>query len=165
MLTIDEQLDQALARIRQFESDTQASASLLAEASANSERLTAQVTELNAERERLAADLTAARTSLDSLTKSKTEAETRLAELTARNQTLEAAEQDIEKRASKRADEIVASTGTTTPAAVTPKGDKQTEDLVARFKAISDPKAQTTFWRSLTPQQQALILTSSATGK
>ncbi len=165
MLTIDEQLDQALARIRQFESDIQASANLLAEASANAEQLTVQVTELNAERERLAADLAAARTSLDSLTKSKTEAETRLAELTTRNQTLEAAEQDIEKRASRRAAEIVASTGNTTPAPVTAKGDKQTEDLVARFRSISDPKAQTTFWRSLTPQQQALILTSSATSK
>jgi len=162
MLTIDEQLDQALARIRQFESDTQASAALLGEASANADRLTIQVTELNAERERLSADLSAARTSLDSLTKSKTESESRLAELTARNQTLEAAEQDIEKRASKRAAEIVASTGTTAPAPVTAKGDKQTEDLVARFKAISDPKAQTTFWRSLTAQQQALILTNSS---
>ena len=162
MLTIDEQLDQALARIRQFESDTQANATNLTEAAANAERLTIQVTELNAERERLAADLASARTSIDSLGQSKTESETRLAELIARNQTLEAAEQDIERRASKRAAEIVASTGTTAPVPVTAKGDKQTEDLVARFRAISDPKAQTTFWRSLTAQQQALILTNSS---
>ncbi|XHR30405.1 MAG: hypothetical protein ACFUZC_07550 [Chthoniobacteraceae bacterium] len=161
MLTIDEQLDQALARVRQLEADAQSSASLLAEATGNTEQLTAQVTELNAERERLAADLAAARASINSLTKSKSEADTRIAEVTARNQTLEAAEQDIEQRASKRAAEIVASTGTTTPVAVTAKGDKQTEDLVARFKAISDPKAQTTFWRSLTPQQQALILSAT----
>ena len=160
MLNIDEQLDQALARIKQFESETQASASLLSEASAKIDGLSAQVTELNADRERLAADLAAVRTSLDSLGKSNAEADTRLAELAARNQTLEAAEKDIEARASKRAAEIVASTGTTTPAPVTPKGDRQTEDLIARFKAITDPKAQTTFWRSLTAQQQALILNS-----
>ena len=162
MLTTDEQLDQALARVRQLEVDAQASASLLTEATANTERLTTQVTELTADRERLAADLATARTSIDSLTQSKTEANTRIAELTARNQTLESAEQDIEQRASKRAAEIVASTGTTAPVPVTAKGDKQTEDLVARFKAISDPKAQTTFWRSLTAQQQALILTNSS---
>jgi len=162
MLTIDEQLDQALARVRQLEADAQASASFLTEATANTERLTTQVTELTADRERLAADLATARASIDSLTQSKTEAETRLAELTARNQTLEAAEQDLERRASKRAAEIVASTGTTAPVPVTAKGDKQTEDLVARFKAISDPKAQTTFWRSLTSQQQALILSNAS---
>jgi len=161
MLTTDEQLDQALARVRQLEADAQASASLLTEATANTERLTTQVTELTADRERLTADLQAARGSFDSLTQSKTEAETRLAELTTRNQTLEAAEQDLELRASKRAAEIVASTGTTAPVPVTPKGDKQTEDLVARFKAISDPAAQTTFWRSLTSQQQALILSTT----
>ena len=161
MLTTDEQLDQALARVRQLEADAQASASLLTEATANTERLTTQITELTADRERLAADLATARASIDSLTQSKTEAETRLAELTARNQTLEAAEQDLERRASKRAAEIVASTGTTAPVPVTAKGDKQTEDLVARFKAISDPAAQTTFWRSLTSQQQALILSTT----
>ena len=160
MLTTDEQLDQALARIKQFESDTQTSANLLAEASAKIDGLTAQVNELNADRERLAADLATARTSLDSLEKSKADAEARLTELVARNQTLEAAEKDIESRASKRAAEIVASTGTTAPAPVTPKGDRHTDDLVARFKAITDPTAQTAFWRSLTAQQQALILNS-----
>ncbi|XHR27617.1 MAG: hypothetical protein ACFUZC_16955 [Chthoniobacteraceae bacterium] len=162
MLTTDEQLDQALARVRQLEADAQSSASLLTEASTNTERLTTQVTELTADRERLAADLATARASINSLTQSQTEANTRVAELTARNQTLEAAEQDLEQRASKRAAEIVASTGTTAPVPVTVKGDKQTEDLVARFKAISDPKAQTTFWRSLTAEQQALILSSAA---
>ncbi len=161
MLTTDEQLDQALARVRQLETDAQASASLLTEATANNERLITQVTELTADRERLVADLATARASIDSLTQSQTEANTRITELTARNQTLEAAEQDLEQRASKRAAEIVASTGTTAPVPVTAKGDKQTEDLVARFKAISDPKAQTTFWRSLTAEQQALILSSA----
>ncbi len=165
MLTVDEQLDQALARIKRLETDLQAGANLLSEASTKIEGLTAQVTELNAERERLNADLVAARSSLESLGKSKAEVDSKLAELTVRNRMLETAEADIEKRASKRAAEIVASTGTTAPAQVTSKGDRQTEDLVARFKAITDPKAQTTFWRSLTPQQQALILHGTPTGK
>ena len=107
----------------------------------------------------------ATRTSLDSIGKSKADSDTRLAELVARNTDLESREQDIEKRALRRSAEIVAATGTSAPAPVTPKGDRQTDDLVARFRAISDPKAQTVFWRSLTAQQQALILNSPVTHK
>ena len=161
MLTVDQQLDEAQARVKTLEADAQAGANLLAEASAKNEALTLQVTELQAQSERLDADLLNARQSVESLTKLKDEAETRLGELVARNKDLESREQDIEARASKRAAEIVASTGTSAPAPVTPKGDRQTEDLVARFKAISDPKEQTIFWRSLTAQQQALILNSN----
>ena len=163
MLTVDEQLDQALALIKHLEADARAGTTLLSEASTKIDGLTIQATELHAERERLGADLTTARQSIESLGKQKGEAETRLSQLTARNQELEASEKDIETRASKRAAEIVAATGTTAPAAVTPKGDRQTDDIVARFKAITDPTAQTTFWRSLTAQQQALILSSAAT--
>ena len=165
MLTVDEQLDQALARIAQFETDARAGATLLSEASTKIDGLTVQATEHQAERERLAADLLTARQSIESLGLQKGVAETRLGELVARNQELEAAEKDVENRASKRAAEIVAATGTTAPAAVTPKGDRQTDDLLARFKAIDDPKTQTTFWRSLTAQQQALILHSESKGK
>ncbi len=161
MLTVDEQLEAALARVKALEADTQAGANLLAEESAKSETLTVQVSELQAQRERLDADLLTARQSIETLTKEKGEAESRLGELTARNKELEAREQDIEARASKRAAKIVASTGTQAPAPVTPKGDRQTEDLVTRFKAISDPTEQTTFWRSLTSQQRALILSTN----
>ena len=165
MLTVDEQLDQALALIKHLEADARAGASLLSEASNKIDALSAQLTELGAERERLAADLTTARQSIESLGTQKGEVETRLAQMTARNQELETAEKDIEKRASKRAAEIVASTGTSAPAPVTPKGDRQSEDLIARFKAITDPKAQTLFWRSLTPEQQSLILNHPQTAK
>ena len=161
MLTIDEQLDQAQARVKALEGDVQAGANLLAEASAKTETLTVQVTELQARNERLDADLLTARQSIESLSKLKGESETRLGELVARNKDLESREQDIEARASKRAAEIVASTGTRTPAPVTPKGDRQTDDLVARFKAITNPTQQTTFWRSLTAKQQAIILNSN----
>lgn len=161
MKTLDEQLEAALAQIKTLETDATAGANLMAESATKTETLTLQVTELQAQRERLDADLLTARQSIESLTKHKGEAETRLGELVARNKDLESREQDIEARASKRAAEIVASTGTSAPAPVTPKGDKQTEDLVAQFKAISDPKQQTIFWRSLTAQQQALILNSN----
>ena len=75
---------------------------------------------------------------------------------------LRSREQDLEKRASLRAAQIAAEMGSPVPAKITPKGDAQTEDLVARFKAIADPAEQTHFWRGLTPQQQAAILSAQA---
>jgi DNA repair exonuclease SbcCD ATPase subunit len=165
MLTIDEQLDQALAKVKSLEGDAQAGANLLTEAAATNTRLTTQVAELEAQRERLDADLLTARQTIGSLTQQKGEIETRLGEITARNTALEAAEQDIEKRASKRAAEILAATGTQAPAPVTPKGDHQADDLLVRFKAINDPGEQTIFWRSLTPAQQAQILAATTTSE
>ena len=165
MLTIDEQLDQAQKRVKALEADAQAGANLLTEASAKTETLTLQVTELQARNERLDADLLTARQSIESLTKQNGDTEARLGELVARTKDLESREQDIEARASKRAAEIVASTGSQAPAPVTAKGDRQADDLVARFKAINDPKEQTIFWRSLTAQQQALILNSNTNSK
>ena len=51
----------------------------------------------------------------------------------------------------------------TLPARVTPAGDAtQAAELHAQFAAITDPTAQTTFWRKLTPEQQALILKHQA---
>jgi DNA repair exonuclease SbcCD ATPase subunit len=161
MLTVDEQLDQALARVTALETDAQARESLLSESATKVELMTAQLSEATANRERLDADLLAARQNIEALTTSKTELEAQVALAHARNKELESREQDIEIRASKRAVEIVASTGTPSPVAVSPKGDRQAEDIVARFKAIADPKEQTVFWRSLTAQQQALILSST----
>ena len=58
---------------------------------------------------------------------------------------------------------VVASTGTTLPARVTPAGDAtQAAELHAQFAAITEPAAQTAFWRKLTPEQQALILKRQA---
>ncbi len=61
MLTVDEQLDQALAKVKSLEADAQAGANLLSEAATKTETLTAQITELQAQCERLDADLLAAR--------------------------------------------------------------------------------------------------------
>ncbi len=162
MLTVDEQLDQALARVTSLEADAQARETLLSEAAAKAELLEGQLVEATANRERLEADLATARQSVESLSTANAEIEAKVATLSTRNAELEAREQDIETRASKRAVEIVASTGTAAPVPITPKGDRQGEDLVARFKAITDPKEQTAFWRSLTAQQQALILSSTS---
>jgi len=87
----------------------------------------------------------------------------RLKESEARNAALEAAEQDLEKRASLRAAQIVAETGTPAPANVTPKGDQQAATLLEQFRAISDPAAQTAFWQSLSTVQQNQILAQSKT--
>ena len=38
-----------------------------------------------------------------------------------------------------------------------PAGDEQ-EPIAVRFAAITDPRAQTAFWRSLTAEQRAAIL-------
>ena len=71
MLTVDEQLDQALAKVKSLEADAQAGANLLAEAATKSETLTVQITELQAQCERLDADLLAARQSIESLRKKR----------------------------------------------------------------------------------------------
>ena len=44
------------------------------------------------------------------------------------------------------------------PLPVTSRGDAKATELVTKFKAITDPKEQTAFWRSLTPEQRTLIL-------
>jgi DNA repair exonuclease SbcCD ATPase subunit len=153
MLTVDEQLEQALARVKALESDAEARDLLLSEAQEQVITLQGQLTEANADRERLQADLDALKPLEDQV---KT--------LTERNAALEAKEQDLEKRASARAAEIVASTGSTEPAPVTPKGDLQSVDkLVEQFRAISEPQEQTLFWQSLTPQQQSAIMKAAET--
>ena len=44
------------------------------------------------------------------------------------------------------------------PLPVTPRGDAQAATLIEKFKAITDPKEQTAFWRGLTAKQRTLIL-------
>ena len=47
---------------------------------------------------------------------------------------------------------------TDVPAADTPTDEDSPAALAARFTAITDPRAQTAFWRSLTAEQRAAIL-------
>ncbi len=66
-------------------------------------------------------------------------------QLRSRNETLEAAEKDLETRAALRAAQIVAETGTQAPVKISPKGDVQASGLYEKFAAITDPTEQTAF--------------------
>lgn len=99
--------------------------------------------------------LTEERTTL--LTENKTLRE-REAALTARNATLEAAEQNLEQRAAFRAAQIAAEMGSPVPVAVTPQSENIAADLLAEFNAITDPTAQSKWWRTLSATQKAQLL-------
>ena len=187
--TIENELAQAREQITRLEADAAARDSLLTEANTKFTEATASATGLQARLEvleserqieeeslaQLRVDLDAARATNASLTSDKDtlaaqlkEIETSnaalnlsLREIQTRNAALEAAEQDLEKRASFRAAQIVAETGTTAPANVTPKGEPQTTSLLEQFQAITDPGAQTAFWQGLDDKQKALILSQS----
>jgi hypothetical protein len=47
---------------------------------------------------------------------------------------------------------------TESPTTDAPSDDDSAEALASRFAAITDPRAQTAFWRSLTAEQRAAIL-------
>jgi signal peptide peptidase SppA len=166
--SIENELAQAREQITRLESDASARESLLAEANTNQTTLQARLEALESERQIEAEALVAARADLetargthDSLTAEKDALNVRLKDIEARNAALEAAEHDLEKRAALRAAQIVAETGTPQPAAITPKGDDQSADLVDQFRAITDPKEQTVFWRGLSALQQAQILSTA----
>lgn len=144
MKPIEEQLQEALSRVQTLETDAQASASLLTEASANAESVKGQLAALTGERDQLNTDLAAARQSL--------------ATLTARNQELETKEQDIEKRVALRSAQVVASTGTQLPAKISPAGDTElpnaasatAEERIARYNELvkaKQPKAAAEFYQ------------------
>ena len=166
--TIENELAQAREQITRLESDASARDALLTEANTNSTDLQARLEALEGERKieaetlvQARADLEASKHSIASLTNDKAALDVSIKEIRVRNAALEAAEQDLEKRASLRAAQIVAETGTHTPANVTPKGDHQTANLLEQFQAITNPGDQTTFWRSLSTLQQNQILTQS----
>ncbi|MEI8312640.1 MAG: S49 family peptidase [Verrucomicrobiota bacterium] len=187
--SIENELAQAREQITRLESDASARDSLLTEANTKFTEATATATGLQARLEVLEserqieaeahvqarADLDAAKHSIASLANENSALDTNLKEIQARNAALElnfkeiearnaaleAAEQDLEKRASLRAAQIVAETGTSAPANVTPKGEPQTTSLLEQFRAITDPGAQTTFWQNLDAKQKALILSQS----
>ena len=142
---LEDQLAQARAKAESLQRDNKAQADLLAEASTNLDTLRGQVEVLKADADTLKAER-------DSARQSETV-------LKARVTALESSQADFDKRVQAEVARVVASTGTTAPAKITPAGDStQAADLHARFTAITDPAGQTAFWRSLTPAQQALLL-------
>ena len=146
---LEDQLLEARTKVDDLTRDHKAQADLLAEASATQDSLRGEVALLTAEIDTLKAERDAARGESTSL-------QTRIADL-------QASQTDFDKRVQIEVARVVASTGTTLPARVTPAGDAtQAADLHAQFAAITDPAAQTVFWRKLTPEQQALILKHQA---
>jgi hypothetical protein len=188
MKTIDEQLEEALARITQLESDATASASLLTESghqherfrqeiaaltrekdalaasasaeqiaalTAEKETLTLANAELIGQRDQLAGDFATAKQSLTSAAAAAEElakAQEQIAALTAEVTNLKANAKSAERIAAERY-----GAASPQPLPVTSRGDSKADELVTRFKAISDPAEQTAFWRSLTPEQRTLI--------
>ena len=170
MKTIDEQLEEALARLTKFESDATASASLLTEAGHQHERyrqeiaaltkdketLTLASSELTDQRDQFSRDLATAKQSLTTAATAAEElikAKEQITALTAETETLKANAKTAERIAAERY-----GAASTEPLPVTPRGDSQAATLVEKFKAIADPAEQTAFWRSLTAEQRTLIL-------
>ena len=142
-------LAEARTQVANLQRDYQAQADLLTEASTNLDSLRGEVALLTAEIDTLKAER-------DTANANATTLQTRITEL-------QSAQADFDTRVQTEVARVVASTGTTLPARVTPAGDAtQAADLHAQFAAITDPAAQTVFWRKLTPEQQALILKHQA---
>ncbi len=146
---LEDQLAEALERAASLQAENKAQAELLAEASASVDSLRGQLDLLTAEVDTLKSERDTAKGEVTGLQK-------QIADLTA-------SQADFDKRVQTEVARVVASTGTTAPARVTPAGDhEQAADLHARFSAITDPAEQTAFWRRLTPEQQALVLKHQA---
>ncbi len=147
--TLEDQLAQAHAQVETMQRDHQAQNELLTEASAHTERLTGEVGLLTAEIDTLKAERDTASAEVTKLHKQVSD--------------LQTSQADFDKRVQTEVARVVASTGTTKPAQVTPAGEStQAADLHTQFTAIKDPSEQTAFWRNLTPQQQSLILKHQA---
>ena len=170
MKTIDEQLEDALARVKQLEADTTAGSTLLSEAARQSGDLRTQLTaltqdketlalangELTEQRDQFARDLATAKQSLTSsayAAEELTKAKEQLSTLTTQIEKLKAEAKTAERVAAERY-----GAASPQPLPVTSRGDTKASELVTRFKAITDPKEQTAFWRSLTAEQRTLIL-------
>jgi signal peptide peptidase SppA len=153
-------------QVETLQRDNKAQADLLAEASTHIESLQGQLSVLTADLESVRADRDTASSNATALQSRVTElqsAQVDASALQTRIAELQASQTDFDTRVQTEVARVVASTGTTLPARVTPAGDAtQAADLHAQFAAITDPAAQTAFWRKLTPEQQALILKHQA---
>ena len=127
---IEDQLSEAREQLASLQRDHQAQTELLNEE-------TATVTSLRGEVETLSAQL-------DTLTGERDAANEQVATLQSRVTELEASQADFDKRLQLEVARVVASTGTTMPAQVTPAGDNQAaitqatslQDLVAEYTRL-----------------------------
>jgi septal ring factor EnvC (AmiA/AmiB activator) len=139
----------ARTQVETLQREFQAHSELLNEESAT-------VTSLRGEVAILTAEIGTLKAERDSAKAETTAMQSRIADL-------QASQADFDTRVQTEVARVVASTGTTLPARVTPAGDAtQAAELHTQFAAITDPAAQTVFWRKLTPEQQALILKHQA---
>ena len=158
----EDMLAAARTQVETLQRDYQAQADLLTEASTNLDSLRGEVALITAELESVRTERDSANAEITTLQARITELQSAQADastLQARIVELQAAQADFDTRLQTEVARVVASTGTTLPARVTPAGDAtQAAELHAQFAAITEPAAQTAFWRKLTPEQQALIL-------
>ncbi len=160
---IEDELAKARADLLALQADHQAQTELLTEESTTATSLRGEVELLAAEIESLRAERDDAKTASAGLITERDHATAEATTLRTRVTELQASQADFDQRLQLEVARVVASTGTTMPARVTPAGDApQAGDLHAQFTAITDPAAQTSFWRKLSPEQQALILNHQA---
>ena len=160
---IEDELAKARADLLALQADHQAQTELLTEESTTATSLRGEVELLAAEIESLRAERDDAKTASAGLITERDHAAAEATTLRTRVTELQASQADFDQRLQLEVARVVASTGTTMPARVTPAGDApQAADLHSQFTAITDPAAQTSFWRKLTPEQQALILNHQA---
>ena len=163
MKTIEDELAEARTQVVNLQRDHQAQTDLLNEASTSVDSLRGEVELLSAEIDTLKAERDDAKNQAANLITERDSASARVSSMQTRITELEASQTDFDRKLQLEVARVVASTGTTMPAQVTPAGDaSQAADLHARFAAITDPAEQTVFWRKLTPEQQALILKHQA---
>ena len=160
---IEDELAKARADLLALQADHQAQTELLTEESTTATSLRGEVELLAAEIESLRAERDDAKTASAGLITERDHAAAQATTLRTRVTELQASQADFDQRLQLEVARVVASTGTTMPARVTPAGDApQAADLHSQFTAITDPAAQTSFWRKLTLEQQALILNHQA---
>ena len=160
---LEDQLLEARTQVDDLTRDHQAQTELLNEASTQVESLRGEVELLAAEIDTLKAECDEAKIQSANLIAQRDAAAGQVATLQSQITELEASQTDFDRKLQLEVARVVASTGTTMPARVTPAGDtNQAADLHSRFAAITDPTEQTAFWRKLTPDQQALILKHQA---
>jgi signal peptide peptidase SppA len=163
MKTIEDELAEARTQVANLQRDHQAQTELLNEASTSVDSLRGEVELLAAEIDTLKAERDEAKSQAANLITERDAAKVQVTSMQSRITDLEASQTDFDRKLQLEVARVVASTGTTMPAQVTPAGDaSQAADLHARFAAITDPAEQTAFWRKLTPEQQALILKHQA---
>ena len=160
---LEDQLLEARTQVDDLTRDYQAQTELLNENSTALDALRGEVELLSAEIETLKAERDGAQSQATHLITERDSASARVASMQSQITELEASQTEFDRKLQLEVARVVASTGTTMPARVTPAGDTtQAADLHSRFAAITDPAEQTVFWRKLTPEQQALILKHQA---